>query len=226
MITLIMGLPGSGKSTLSALISKKYHKKGIPVYSNMHILGSRYLDINWLGRNNLEDCALIIDEAQLVYDNRNFKNFREEWKYFYSNHRHYRVEIYLISQSFEDLDIKLRRLASRIWILQPTLLGFTHIKVQKVKQRFGVNKDGNDIITIYTINGLNTRYYRKKPAWAYFDSFEKKELPPIPDDRLWGETPIKLPLKQRLILSFTRFKLYFKTKIDVVATLTKKKVGN
>ncbi|MVX63135.1 ATP-binding cassette domain-containing protein [Clostridium chromiireducens] len=187
-LELIMGKAGSGKSTLIAHLVKKANKKNRPIYCNHHVLGAQKIEHTWLGRYMLENCDIIIDEAQICFDNRDFKNFTKELKFFFSNYRHFKADIYIVSQSWDDLDIKIRRQAKKIYIMQNSFIPFT-ILLQRIRMKFGVNEDKTDIVTKFGTSIVPLIGWSLKlnfTVWHYFDSYSKPNLPPVPYQTLWG----------------------------------------
>lgn len=86
-VELYFGLPGCGKTTLmvakalKAVKSSRYRN----VYCNVRIsvFGVTYIDNDCIGRYDLADCLLLIDEATLFADNRAHKDFsRDKIEYF------------------------------------------------------------------------------------------------------------------------------------------------
>lgn len=57
------GAPGVGKSTLAAFFALKAMASGIPVYSNMPIVGAHKFEKSDLGRWNIENCLVLWDEV-------------------------------------------------------------------------------------------------------------------------------------------------------------------
>ena len=70
--TQVFAPPGTGKTTLAALLVKQCLEKGKDVYSNVPIIGAKKLDLKDLGTYLLEDCVVIIDEAGSELSNRNW----------------------------------------------------------------------------------------------------------------------------------------------------------
>lgn len=207
-LELIMGKAGSGKSTLIAHLVKKANKKGRPVYCNHHVLGAMKIESNWLGTYMLEDCTIIIDEAQIEFDNRDFKSFTKNLKFFFSNYRHFKADVYIVSQSWEDLDVKIRRQAKKIFIMQNSWVPFT-ICLQRVKMKFGVNEDKTDIVTQFATSILPLVGWVLKPnftVWHYFNSYSKPQLPPIPYKETWGQVKEKLSPKQLILKPLKKLK--------------------
>ncbi|WP_160358922.1 zonular occludens toxin domain-containing protein [Clostridium chromiireducens] len=199
-LELIMGKAGSGKSTLIAHLVQNANKKKRKVYCNHHVLGATKIDHTWLGKYMLENCTIIIDEAQICFDNRDFKSFTKELKFFFSNYRHFQADIYVVSQSWDDLDIKIRRQAKKIYIMQNSFIPFT-ILLQRIKMKFGVNEDKTDIVTQFGTSIIPILGWTLKlnfTVWHYFDSYSKPTLPPIPKDELWGAVKDKVMLSEVL----------------------------
>lgn len=117
---MIFGKKGSGKTTYLCKIALRYKKKGYTVYTNvqdMCIDGVRIIDPETLGEFVPEPMScVLLDEVGMLYDNRNFKNFRPEVRDFFKLQRHYKVVVYLASQSF-DIDKKLRDLTDRMYLV-------------------------------------------------------------------------------------------------------------
>lgn len=187
-LVLIMGKAGSGKSTYIAHIVRRCLRKKRKVYCNHHVLGALKINPKDLGKYMYENCSIIIDEAQIEFDNRNFKSFTDELKFFFSNYRHFKCDIYVVSQSWEDLDIKIRRQAKRIYIMQNSFIPFT-ILLQRVRMRFGLNEEKTDIVSKFSMSlipivGWNLKF--NFTVWKFFDSYSKPSLPAPPDETVWG----------------------------------------
>ena len=151
VLNVYFGVPGSGKTTFAAyltrwalhenalirfcrrhgnpltrlILNSKYLKRRISVYSNVPITGAYRLDAKVdIGHYMIEDAKIIIDEAGIEYNNRNYKSFPQEAIYFYKYHRHYRVSVDVFSQSYEDMDVTLRRLAQNFYVVRRSLVPF------------------------------------------------------------------------------------------------------
>lgn len=110
---LVFGKKGSGKSTYLVKLAIRYMKKGWEVYTNMSdmtVPGVRLIDVNQVGDFvPIAHSLLLLDEVGMIWDNRNFKNFKPSVRDFFKLQRHYKVVTYLASQTF-DIDKKLRDL--------------------------------------------------------------------------------------------------------------------
>jgi energy-coupling factor transporter ATP-binding protein EcfA2 len=205
-LMLVMGKAGSGKSTFMGLLVRNAQKKKRPIYSNAHVLGAIKIQHGDLGKYDINDCDVIIDEAQLYYDSRDFKNFSEFNKYFFSHFRHHGVRVFVLSQSFEDLDVKIRRQAQYIYICQPFVKGI--LLMEKIRMKFGVSEDETEIVTKYKFNIFGFRFKLGFLAWKYFDSYSKPILPLLPIVEKWGEVPQNIRI-------FRKQLHFFKNREDV-----------
>lgn len=117
---MIFGKKGSGKSTYLCKLALFYRKKGYAVYTNMqdmNIDGVRIIKAEDLGRCVPDKRSVVLlDEVGMLYDNRDFKNFKPEVRDFFKLQRHYNCVVYLASQTF-DIDKKLRDLTDRMFLV-------------------------------------------------------------------------------------------------------------
>lgn len=182
---------------------RKLHKKGRPkiiadyksfkvtkpwiIYSNveLNLPGIRIFDTNELGEFVPEGPAIIlIDEVNLIWDNRNFKNFKTATQEFFRLSRQYRCKIYGFSQTF-DTDKKLRALADEIWLCRS--IGLWSL-IRKVDKRVTIKESALDAdsqvvddlhFAPWFIPGnvkiLSLRKYR-----GYFKSYNPPDKPKIP----------------------------------------------
>lgn len=110
---MIFGKKGSGKSSYLIKLAYRYQKRGFLVYTNMMdcvIPGVRLINIQHVGDFVPEEHSLLLlDEVGMIWDSRDFKNFKTPVRDFFKLQRHYKVVCYLASQTF-DVDKKLRDL--------------------------------------------------------------------------------------------------------------------
>lgn len=115
-LIMIFGKKGSGKTTLLAKIAVNAIKEGKTVYTTIDIPGTRKFRVEDIGAKVFPpESIILIDEAGIVWDNRNFKNFRPEVRDYFKYQRQYRNTVYLFSQTF-DVDIKLRNLTDSMYL--------------------------------------------------------------------------------------------------------------
>ena len=204
VLNVYFGVPGSGKTTFAAYLTKwalhenviirlcrrfnnpvsrlilnsKYLKRRIPVYSNVPITGAYRLDAKTdIGFFMIENAKIIIDEAGIEYNNRNFKSFPPESIYFYKYHRHYQTSVDVFSQSYEDMDITLRRLAQNFYVVRKSLIPFC-VVARRIRRKVGVDEHTKQIADLYAMGlpVLDTKRIFAPSLWKLFNSYSRKEL--------------------------------------------------
>lgn len=173
---IYFGVPGCGKTTIAAWLTKKANKKNRQVLSNVPIKGACKVQKEDIGVYYIHDCDLIMDEAGIDYDNRNFKSFTSSEKYFYKYHRHYKVNVSMFSQDV-DVDLKLRKLTTRYYVVTKSFLPF-FVKRKLAIKRIGIDKLTHQIIDEFYFPLFGSRYIFMPSLWKMFDSYSYKDLPP------------------------------------------------
>lgn len=214
-LVMIFGKKGCGKSTYACKLAYEYKKKGWNVFSNMYIKGVNYFDINKLETCTLpENSLLIVDEAGITYNNRNYKDFKQGVVIFYKMQRHERVACYLFSQSF-DVDLKLRDLTDRMYLMT-NLFGICSYLKQIRKYptiRTSEASAGGELVDAVEFTSfLGFPFGSRKICWIpkwykNHDSFNKLDREKVPFKVLDGE--IK---PDTLSERFKKIGLYFKSK--------------
>ena len=156
-----------------------YLKRRIDVYSNVPITGAYQLDAkNDIGNYMIEDAKIIIDEAGIEYNNRNYKSFPQEAIYFYKYHRHYQTSVDVFSQSFEDMDVTLRRLAQNFYVVRKSLVPFC-VVARRIRRKVGVDEQTKQIADLYSMGVpvFDTKRIFSPPLWKMFNSYSRKDLP-------------------------------------------------
>lgn len=155
---------------------------GYPVWSNVPITGSYAVDAQKdLGRRLISGGRLIIDEAGVEFNNRNFKSFPQETIYFFKYHRHYKLAVDVLSQSYEDMDITIRRLARHMYVVKQSLIpGF--VCIRRIRRRVGIDDSTHQIIDEYSwgLPVLDSRWIFSRPLYKLFNSYSCKTLPDEP----------------------------------------------
>lgn len=116
---MIFGKKGSGKSTYLVKTAIRYIKKGYIVYTNIPdlvIQNVRLIDVDHLGDFvPVSHSVMLLDECGMIWDNRDYKKFKPSVRDFFKLQRHYKVIVYLASQTF-DIDKKLRDLTDGMYL--------------------------------------------------------------------------------------------------------------
>lgn len=121
MIAIYFGSPGAGKTTLACREIKKKRKRYKYTFANFGCTVADFdnVDLTGLGQWSFPRGSLIeVDEAGIIYNNRKFKTLPQETIQWYKLHRHYGCDVSVWSQSWEDMDVTLRRLADRLYYIR------------------------------------------------------------------------------------------------------------
>lgn len=196
MIDIYFGLPGSGKSTLACKLARQALKEGKSVYSDFSVCaikGCINFDVSQLGKvTPIPNSLLILDEASIQFNNRNYKSLPLHTISWLKLARHYKVDVVVFSQSFDDMDITIRRLANTLWYIRkcgPLSM------VRRIKRRIGIDKDTKQIVDQYEFCKLWTKilclpllkqlfmplspwYFLVRPV--YYKMFDSWSAPPLP----------------------------------------------
>lgn len=217
MVSIYFGLPGSGKTTLAVKHIMIARKRGLNVYTNIDVKidGVYKIERNDFGKYNICNGLVIIDEGSLLFDNRDFKQFNYNLKYFFLMHRHYHVDIEIYTQKYDGLDSKIRNIADSVyWVRKGSLF---RNKSSACKVPYGVyipEKDDTahvgEIINGYYKPSLWSRLFsekcKRKKYYKYFDSFDRVELESLPTERVinipndWHIFEVKFKLKNNLLI--------------------------
>lgn len=189
-IQIFFGLIGSGKTTLAANIARKASKRGLRVFSNMPIKNTLKFDLDDLGHFDMSGSVILIDEAGIDFDNREFKkNFSDKNRlYFFKLIRHYHSSIFLFSQSWSDMDVKIRNLATKYWYVKKSILPFFVCAIP-VRKSFGINDNEKKPDDIYSLDNPFIRLFTTSRCfapfnWKLFNSWDAVELP-VKDFDIW-----------------------------------------
>lgn len=206
VLNVYFGVPGSGKTTFAAWLTKQClreswfirfcrrwpdnalcqrilessrFRRATPVWSNVPITGAYKLDPQKdIGHYMILGGKVIIDEAGIEYNNRSFKTFPPEAIYFYKYHRHYQTSVDIFSQSYEDMDVTLRRLAQHFYVVKKSLVPFC-VTCRLIRRKVGVDDMTHQIADLYSMGVplLDTRRIFCPSLWKMFNSYSRKELP-------------------------------------------------
>lgn len=205
MIELYFGLPRCGKTTLIASLAlrassgkringKRYKK----VYCNVHLEGMPsnvyYIKNEWIGKYDMSDSLLLIDEGTIAFGSREWKSFGSQYRDLFLLHGHYRMDIKLFTQKWDGIDVIIRSITDRVYyvkksVLFPFMSYYYRIPYGIIIPDRKTNKHVNgqtlgEIIQGYCKPGFFERLfchklYRPK-YYKYFDSYEAPRLPPVP----------------------------------------------
>lgn len=211
MIAIYFGSPGAGKTTLACRLIKQSRRRYAYTFCDFgcKIADFDNVDLTGLGKWTFPPNSLLVcDEAGITYNSRKFKTMPQETIKWYKLHRHYGVDCIMMSQSWEDMDITMRRLADRLYYIRK-FGPFTLIR--RVYKRVTIDEKTEQIIDGYKMVSLvylllKPLYYLsylffglgffikmlfprfdevslvwRRPYYKYFDTHAAPELP-VPAD--------------------------------------------
>lgn len=230
-LIMVFGKKGAGKTTLITKLALKYQKLGRPVYSTVPVPGVYLFDPSRIGIDAIEPEAVIfIDEVGMIWDSRDFKNFKTSTRDYFKLQRHYHHTVYLFSQTF-DIDKKLRDLTDQMYLVRNFCNCFSLARrINKKITIVHAGKSGQgeshladdmdfDSLLLFWCGSVKLTYI---PKYAkYFDSFDIKELAPakytyipVPEFPTWKE---RFELyRTSCILAFNTFKLVAGLKLSAL----------
>lgn len=197
-ISLILGTPGSGKSLTMASRIRWQLRRGRPVVANFDVnpRTKGYQNFHCVDNPNLtpdlligiaddyfqdhpfrEDRVLVvIDEAQILFSARSWNDkSRAGWLSFFSQHRKYGIEIWLVTQFDTGIDKNMRLLVEYSYICRKVnnvgwfgfivnLLTFGHPLVCRVKYWYPMQHRISSDFTLGT-----------KRAYSFYDTRKRFE---------------------------------------------------
>lgn len=195
MITGYFGLPGSGKTTFLTMLAQKELKrissgrsKYERVYTNFYCFGCYKIDYVELGKYDIRNSLILLDELTLDADSRSFKTFSQEKKMFFIMHRHFNCDIVYFTQQWDGIDKKIRDLTSDLYHVTKCFANvssflfrpFQCISVaRRVFRTLEINEYTKEIVTGYRFPTLFERFFGRckqfcfRPHWyKYFDSWD------------------------------------------------------
>jgi len=118
-INLLTGLPGSGKTTALVAIALQALDEKQNVYTHFHIDTPSAKLHQWRGLDelaNLVDGLIILDEAQVWFNSRKWKDLPDVLQYKLQQHRKQGLHIWATCQNIARLDTVMRELVSNFYV--------------------------------------------------------------------------------------------------------------
>lgn len=212
-VNLVIGLPGSGKTTSLAAIthifthSRASKKSGLRVFSNVPVKDAIPYSWNEFGKYDMSRSVVCLDEAGLCVDNRAFKtNFTPERLEYLKLLRH-RHDILICFSQTSDVDLKIRAMAGQVWICTRSRIPGVTV-LSPVNRKIGVDEDQHQLMDMYYLRHPFLQFFAAKRIfrpfyYGYFDSYEAPELPNLPD-----RDPYSVPARRFSLAS--KLKKFFK----------------
>lgn len=123
---------------------------------------------------------MIIDEAGIDFNNREYKSFNTDMIEFFKLHRHYKLDIYVITQGI-DIDLTIRRLITKWYKVVPykilNIIPTFYAEMLPVEQQLMI--ENGDWKMKYEIKKGVTLKINVMEMVKLFNSFETPVLPKI-----------------------------------------------
>lgn len=185
-LIFIFGKKGAGKSLYMVKQMMKYLKKGWTVYTdidNCNLPGVRIMNAMDLSEfAPVENSAIFLDEAGILFDNRNFKNFNSGLRDFFKLQRKFKCRVFLNSQSF-DIDKKIRDVTDHMGLI--VSVGNVFSIYRPIRRSITLTPPSAeaesriaDKLSFESLFKWQITYLPK--YFKYFDSFAAPVRPPLP----------------------------------------------
>lgn len=221
--TFIVADRGAGKSCLLSLIFEEYKKLGYECYCNYPYKGVNklpytyktvkvgktsykdknrlVLDKEWLYSHDFQHCVIGLDEAKTIYPARGWESWSELDSEFFNFIRKNDIKLFIITQSYDEIDLNVRRACDECWyLINNNRFNMTTIERSKQTQAKVIDKTKELTGTLYRKGAQKIsweiveiplgvyRFYRKPYYNNYFTniviSANKSFVVPEP----WEET--------------------------------------
>lgn len=179
MITGIVGLPGEGKTLWASQQIKAAIDGGEIVYSNVHVNDDRewyyYEKFELLA--SVQRALIVLDEAQVYMNSRNWKAFPPEFQAFLQQHRHQGVDLYALTQNLNRVDVTFRELVQSLFQVEKH---FIFDKLGFLFGRFRL-RELAEPPTGYIETGEVQAFWAGRQSFEYYDTQSRKPKELIPE---------------------------------------------
>lgn len=181
VINVWFGVPGSGKTSMAAWLTRSSLRAGYKVLSNVSIDGAFKLDPDDLGKYDMsfdgDGCHVIYDEGSLDFDNRQHKQFANSLKpKYFALHRHMCNRVDVFSQGY-DIDKRIRDRAGSsglFYLKRFPIPGF--VLYRRISKVLFIKKDDKQMIDGFEFKGL-PRICFTRSVWHSFDTLDMSLCP-------------------------------------------------
>lgn len=189
MITIYFAPPGVGKTTLAARfvfwewVRSKFHRnKYSRVLCNFPCIHSYEFDTDMIGSVDMSDSLILIDEIGISMNNRKWADMSQDMIKHLKLHRHYKEDIIGFSQSYQDMDITVKRLATEYRLLKKCWFWPYTVKALRITKTISIDDNTHEIVDAYQFDPWYIRFFTTKRYylplyWHMFDSWEAPKLP-------------------------------------------------
>lgn len=179
---LWLGVPGSGKTTIAAYITRYYTKNSdFRVFSNVPIKGA--IKYDWrrhFGKYDMSHSIVICDEAGICLNGRNWKqNFNDDSLEVIKKFRHYDMTLHFFSQA-NDEDPIIRNLSQTTYVVTRSLIPY-FVQYRAIVSAIDILDSTRKHEYCESWKPFSRKLVFCPPAWKLFDTLDCKPLP----DREW-----------------------------------------
>lgn len=208
-VSLYFGLPGCGKTSLlvQTAVSEAYKiKMGSSAYScvitnvPINCEGVYYCnDFNWLSEHYVLGALILIDEATISFDSREYKVFAKGLVRSFVLHRHTKNDIVLFAQIWNRVDKTIRDICDRVYYLHKGVIfrQITYCNHIPYSILFPdpQNNSYGDILMGYRKCSFLSRVFSKrlyrKFVYGYYDTYWiPEDLTPLPNGILMQHSDV------------------------------------
>lgn len=207
MITCYFGVPGCGKTTLLTKLAqtelRKMAKGKSPykhVLTNFYCQGCEHVSVDDLGKYEIENSLILLDEITLEADSRDFKSFQKTKKLFFVLHRHVGCDVVYFCQDFERVDKTIRNLTYDLWYCKKSVVPFFRefTVCNRIFRNININEFTSELTLGYRFATVSERLFSsttkilfRRPWYKFFDSFDRTGLDNLQqfDFVMWGAAP-------------------------------------
>jgi len=173
MITVRIGKPGEGKSLTASMDIRDALRRGIPVYSNLHLnetspLFRYFRTEDWEVIYELQNGQIIFDEGQFILDARRWDALPVAFRQLLQKGRHEGLDFTVLTQNIMQIDVAYRRLIHEAEAV--------HQLISWKRYNFGIffvrRLDLQSILTDKEVGEGFPRAYVAGPSdWEYYNSY-------------------------------------------------------
>lgn len=225
MVYLICGQKGTGKTLFTTSFLQKHKRRYKYFFSNFPISFCYKLDsTSWVNFKFPEHSAILIDEAQLYFNSRKFSELTKsgvgmQLLDFLTMCRHYKVDIFFITQSANRIDLQIRELSDYVFYLKRTFkffnrpiltYGLQFIDIMEFEKYMNPNNFSNDFRCSFLFKFIMWKDLKSYDTFYIDKSYIEKEKIPI---LMWGSPAQESggPHKRHFFINLMK-QLYFKIK--------------
>lgn len=178
-LRLWFGVPGSGKTTMAAYLTKHSTAAKLPVLCNVDIKGAYKLDPFDLGEYDMSfggvGAHVVYDEGSIDFDNRNYKEFiKSKRPLYFSLYRHMQNICDVFSQGV-DVDKRIRDRATGMYYLMK-LPARGVVCYRRINKILYINKEDKQMVDGFEFKGLPKIIFSRN-LWKLFDSYDLSMCP-------------------------------------------------